>query len=383
MNKPGVYIHIPFCKKKCSYCDFYSMPEPDTDIIRDYCNSVVGEIDYEGKKHDGKIIYDTLYIGGGDPASIGNRLVRIIEAASIKFNLGKNAEITVESNPESMTFELSRELKKAGVNRISFGAQSADDNELAALGRTHSARDVQEAVYTAKSAGIRNISIDLILGIPYQTTKSLDCTLNFAKKLNIPHISAYILKLEKETALYANGIAKHCPDENAVSDIYLYTVNKLEEFGYAQYEISNFSKCSNTGQNFRSLHNLKYWRLSPYTGIGSAAHSFDGKARYSHSRNIKSYIKDPVKDKKCYDKNAGGLDEYILLSLRLADGLDCAKVQKIYGTDKRQLLSNAEDIIKSDHNGLLRINGDKIQLTPRGFLLSNMIINKMLECVKV
>ena len=379
MMNHGIYIHIPFCSTKCGYCDFYSLSlsclnnktKPDNDIIGLYHETIITEI----QNISNNIIADTLYIGGGTPTLLGGKLVNIIYAAKNRFSLSSNAEITVEANPDSVSLPLLCELSKAGVNRISFGLQSANENELHALGRTHTANDVENAVNTAKTAGINNISIDIMLGIPYQTQKSLNNTLDFIKKLGIQHISAYILKIEPGVPLAKESVLSHCPDDDTTSDLYLYTVKYLEKLSLKQYEISNFAI-----ENHKSRHNLKYWTLAPYIGIGVSAHSFDGKSRFTHSNDINSYIKNWKSDITCYDENAGGFDEYSMLSLRLATGLDCDIAEKNYGVNKNVLLKKAQDIYnKNRAEPLVELDGNTIKLTPKGFLVSNNIIKLLSE----
>lgn len=361
----GLYTHIPFCESKCTYCDFYSIT--DHSLKAEYAEAICREMESVFDNSPA----DTLYFGGGTPTTMGSDLLgRIISKAVSLYGL-KDAEITIEANPDTVTASMLSELREFGCNRISFGMQSADENELRVLGRAHTAEQVDSAVSLAKAAGFENISVDIMLGIPYQTVESLEHTIDFTHSLGVQHVSAYMLTVEAETPLAYSLHLPHCPDDEQTAELYLYTLSRLEAMGFSQYEISNFSL---TG--FESKHNLKYWLCQPYFGFGCAAHSFDGRFRYGHSRDIKAYLKHGADDRPYFDRNAGGWDEVLMLGLRLNRGVDLGNAEKNYAFDKNALLKQAE---KYSASGLMNISGDTISLTSKGFLVSNEILANLVD----
>lgn len=343
-EKAGLYIHIPFCRSKCPYCDFFSV-KYEKGAAQRYVRRVLAEFEnYEGA-------FDTVYFGGGTPGILEpEQIVRIIDGAKRCFAIDKNAEITVECNPSkdmARDFEL---YAKNGVNRISIGMQSAVDRERFALGRSAGRTQVAKAVEDAKRAGIQNISLDLMLGTPRQTLESLDFTFDFIEQTDVSHISAYMLKIEEGTKFFEMKNRLPLPDEDTVSDMYLKTVSALSAMGFAQYEISNFAK-----PGFESRHNLKYWRLIPYLGVGCAAYSFWQGRRFYYDRNFN----------KIDDGAGGDRTERIMLGLRLSEGIDKALLKD--GMYKK--------FVKM---GLMNETENKISLTAQGMLLSNVIISALL-----
>jgi oxygen-independent coproporphyrinogen-3 oxidase len=310
MKNTGIYIHIPFCRSKCPYCDFFSLT--NTQKARNYMESVNQHIALEGERNLCKV--DTLYIGGGTPSVVDAELL----AAAVKkvrecFKC-ELKEVTVECNPsdsESKFFDI---IASSGVNRISFGMQSAVESERKALGRRADAEKVKQAVKSAREAGIKNISLDLMIGIPNQTKDSLLKSIDFCAETEVQHISAYMLKLEKGTYFYNHADRLNLPDEDTTADLYLYTVEKAEELGFKQYEISNFAK-----EGYESLHNLKYWLLDDYIGIGAAAHSFIGSKRFYYPRDTDYFISG---GQMIFEGNGGDTSERIMLGLRLKRGID-------------------------------------------------------------
>ncbi|MCL2088748.1 MAG: radical SAM family heme chaperone HemW [Oscillospiraceae bacterium] len=355
--KSGIYVHVPFCAAKCRYCDFYSITWADSRLKEDYADAVMAEMD----RHEAEA--DTLYFGGGTPPLWGVSILRVIDKAYERFGLDC-AEITVEANPECT--ELIPELAKAGVNRISFGMQSSSAGELSALGRGHG-KDISSAVAAAKKAGISNISVDIMLGVPYQTRASLEQTLDRVKGYGITHVSAYILSLSENTPLYRSKDARRIPDDDTIADMYLMTADYLSAEGFAQYEISNFAK-----PGYECRHNLKYWNLEPYIGFGAAAHSFIANRRYAHSKDIEAYISNPADDLYCYDQNAGQADEFVMLQLRLAAGMDLDKAERLHGIRRDKIIAAVEGL-----EGLAAIKNGAVCLTPRGMLVSNGIIGQL------
>lgn len=363
VNPLGLYLHIPFCDGKCPYCDFYSVCDrSDADA---YTLALCSEME---RAADGRKTADTLYLGGGTPPLLGgDNLVRLIETARNCFSFA--GEATLEANPGSVDFKLLEQLRKAGYSRISFGMQSAVPQELAALGRRHTPQQAKQAVFLAKAAGFTNISADLMLGIPYQTRESLRQSLDFIAELEFSHLSAYLLKIEEGTPFAESKISVLCPEEDVVCDLYLDTVQALKEQGLAQYEISNFAK---PGMECR--HNLKYWRCEEYLGFGPAAHGYHAGRRYGHSRDLTSYLSAPESTVFQTEETPGSFAEYAMLRLRLTEGITLADVKERFGIDPETLRKRALPLEK---HGLLTVRDGRIALTPRGFLVSNEIIARL------
>ena len=339
----GLYFHIPFCRSKCPYCDFYSV-KYDKSQSEKYVDRLIDEI----KKYNGS--FDTIYFGGGTPSILEPELIgKIISASKSQFDIEKNVEITVECNPSK---NLERDFEKYaeyGVNRISLGMQSARNEERFALGRVAGKSEVAKAIGDAKKSGITNISLDVMLGTPKQTLNTLDETFEFIDKMNVTHISAYMLKIEENTKFFELKDRLELADEDIVAQMYLKTVDSLKSLGFNQYEISNFSKIG-----YESRHNLKYWELNEYLGIGATAHSFWGGKRFFYDKNF-SIIDDGI---------GGTEEERIMLGLRLNKGIDKSLIKK----DFSQLVKM----------GLIEDLGKKIALTPDGMLVSNTIINELI-----
>ncbi|MFZ2539303.1 MAG: radical SAM family heme chaperone HemW [Oscillospiraceae bacterium] len=362
----GLYVHIPFCVKKCPYCDFYSIVH-DNLLEDEYTKAIVCDmLNYTGKN----ITADTLYFGGGTPILMSsNNIALIIKTAKDVFDL--DGEITLEANPNSTTKTKLAELKLAGINRISFGMQSADQKELKALGRLHDLPQAIEAVNNAYEAGIENISVDIMLGTPFQTMASVQNTLEVITKLPISHISAYMLKVEEDTPYYQSDILQFCVDEDTLAEIYLNTIDILEQNSFSQYEISNFSKNA-----MESRHNLKYWRCEEYLGFGASAHSFIDNRRYFNENSVLKYIENKGLNSITTDDNAGGVDEYVMLGLRLSEGIDLDKIKAYNCIDFNKFILSAERFCEG---GYAKIVGQRLFLEKNGFLLSNHIISSLLQ----
>lgn len=357
-------MHIPFCRSKCPYCDFYSVRADDS-IKMQYVSALKNRISAEMSVLECKA--DTLYIGGGTPSVLGARKLSEIVKSASPF-LYSDAEITVECNPYALSADFFKELAQSGVNRISMGLQSANDGERRSLGRLSNAETVKNAVCNAQNAGINNISLDIMLGVPHQTEKTLSKTLDFCISLGVPHISAYILKLEEGTWFYKNQSSLALPDDDAVADFYLQTCDTLEKNGIMQYEISNFAK-----PDFESRHNLKYWHCEEYLGLGPAAHSFFNGKRFYFERDLNAFL---CGAKPVADGNGGDFTEYAMLRLRLSVGLLNSEVVKRFGH------SISDEIIKKSaffaDNGFMELSSDGLRLTKKGFLLSNSILAEIL-----
>lgn len=364
-DKLGLYIHIPFCKNKCAYCDFYS-GKADEKKYAEYLTQLKDKIKYWSDKTCKALT--SIYIGGGTPSVLGTeRLCYILSCVKKNFTVNKDAEITVEVNPDSGKDLDYSVLNEYGVNRISVGMQSADESELWALGRIHSLDDVIITVNKAKDSGINNISLDLMLGIPFQTKESLKKSIDFCARLGVTHISSYILKIEEGTQFYKNKSSLPFQGDDAQAELYLTAVDYLKSLGYEQYEISNFSK-----PGFESRHNTSYWKLDEYIGIGPSAHSFFNGKRFFYERDFRSFA-----DNRIIDGGDGGdEEEFIMLSLRLKSGLDFNEYQNRYHKPlPERVIKTAEKYI---NYGLMEKNLSTVRLTPRGFLVSNVIISELI-----
>ncbi len=362
----GIYIHIPFCKTKCPYCDFYSF-RPDETQKDSYLKAVL--LCLENYKSQIKNEIDTIYFGGGTPSFFGGeRISEVISYIRNNYRLAE-PEITVECNPSSVNEKLVILLKKAGVNRISMGMQSAVTRERRALGRLSDKEMVKHCVELFKKHGIDNISLDLMLGVPYQTRDSIDESIDFMLKCDIKHISAYMLKIEEDTPFFKMQDTLDLPDEDTVCELYLHTVKKLSAKGFLQYEISNFSK-----PGFESRHNLKYWHCEEYLGIGPSAHSFINGKRFYFERDFDSFISCL---KAVPDGDGGSEEEYIMLALRLSEGLQNKRFRARFGKDLDKSIFKKAEIFQNQ--GLLTISNEEIKLNEKGFLLSNTIISRLID----
>lgn len=340
----GLYIHIPFCFSKCPYCDFYSTKYTPT-AADDFAEKLGGQMqDYTGS-------FDTVYFGGGTPSILEPQvLTGILQAVRDHFAIDPAAEITVECNPSKDLTGDMEQYAAAGINRVSIGMQSAVDRERFALGRRAGSGEVARTVAAAKAAGITNISLDVMLGTPKQTPDSLEETFAFIARMQVTHISAYLLKIEPGTPFDRLQAKLALPEEDTVCQMYLQTVERLGQLGFAQYEISNFAR-----PGYESRHNLKYWLLEPYLGLGPSAHSLWNGRRFYFDR-----------DWTWQDEGPGGdREEQILLGLRLNRGIP-------------------EDWLTRDPvpyiaGGFMRRANGRISLTPRGMLVSNTILAELLD----
>lgn len=365
----GLYVHVPFCAKKCDYCDFYSFRPTDAQMDA-YRDAVIRAFARYANRQD--LCFDTVYFGGGTPSFFGaKRLTALLDAAKEQFTVTSDAQITVECNPSSVTRPDMQRLAAAGVNRISMGVQSAVDAERRLLGRASTRAQVSSAVDAVRESGIDNLSLDLMLGIPAQTRASLEESLKFLTALGVPHVSAYLLKVEDGTPLAAKKDALPLPDEDAVCDFYLHTVETLARRGLMQYEVSNFAR-----PGFESRHNLHYWRDEEYLGVGPAAHSFLGGKRFFYPRDFDAFLRgDAPKD----DGDGGDEAEFCMLRLRLTAGLsDSAFFARYRKHLPRSLFDTARMF---EQHGLLTVQNDTLALTPQGFLLSNRVIGTLVEAL--
>lgn len=358
MNK-GLYIHIPFCLSKCPYCDFYSVAY-DSDTAKRYKDAVIRNLRYYLSQND-MLRFDTVYFGGGTPILLWREICDITD--EIQPYIASGTEITVEANPCCTNENALRSLKRHNVNRVSFGLQSGIDNELKALGRRHNSKVGADAVKMAYKAGFDNISGDIMLGIPFQTSDSLIETINYMTFLPLSHISAYMLKIEPGTPYAKKQLT--LPDDDGYANIYLETVSRLAEKGYKQYEISNFAK-----PGMESRHNLRYWRCEEYLGIGPAAHSYFNGERFAVGRDLKAFIESEVQPAVITERECGDYEEWAMLKLRLCEGLDFKTAEERFGISKEDILKKC--ILIPDK--LYTADDKAIRLTPEGFLVSNAVI---------
>ena len=371
----GIYIHVPFCRSKCQYCDFYSLPSKDESLMDQYMTAVCQHIREAGALAPGYRV-DTVYFGGGTPTFFGaDGMATILSAIRRSFDVALEAEITFEANPDSVTPKLLRRLKAEGFNRVSLGIQNDDDELLRKLGRAHTYAQAVQAVQRIRQAGFRNLSLDLMYGLPGQSLAAWERTVQHVLTLNPEHISCYGLKIEQGTPMYDYRDYLNLPDDDAQADMYLAAVRLLEERGYKQYEISNFAK---RGQV--SNHNLKYWTGGEYLGFGPDASSdFAGK-RFAIVRDVYSYISairagsTVIADvQEVPTRERAG--EYLMMRLRTTQGIGAEEYEKHYLLPFAPL----EQILRENaKHGLARETAGRWSLTPEGFLVSNSIISDLL-----
>ena len=372
----GLYVHIPFCRSKCAYCDFYSLPHRE-DQFKRYAAALERHLTQTAPSAAHHQV-DTIYFGGGTPALLGHRLLLdILDTIARKYDVAKDAEITLEANPESaQDWRELRKLRRGGFNRLSLGAQSSDDEILRAIGRIHTWDQVESAVAAARRAKWDNLSLDLIYGLPGQTMGSWQDTVEKALALRPEHLSCYGLKVEEGTPLWERRDTAGLPDDDAQADMYLWMVERLDEAGYGQYEISNFAR-----SGMASRHNRKYWTLSEYAGFGPGTHSDFGEVRYAYGRDLGAYLEgveqDTLRVSEAETLPLRGRDtEYIMLSLRTAEGISRYVFEHTY----RQRFAPLEQTFrKYEALGCARRTDRGWALTPKGYLLSNTIITDLWE----
>ena len=375
MKKPlGLYLHIPFCKSKCAYCDFYSLPHSEEKMDA-YTAALIRHLE-EVAPRCAAHTAATVYFGGGTPGYLGEkRLTKLLKTVKKRYHVAAGAEITLEANPDSAgDWKTLRALRRAGFNRVSLGVQAADDALLRRIGRVHTWDQVLSSVAAARMAGFDNLSLDLIYGLPGQTMAAWQDTLRAAAALETQHISCYGLKVEPGTPLWQQRESADIPDDDAQADMYLWTVDYLEKQGYAQYEISNFAR-----PGYESRHNLKYWTLGEYAGFGPGAHSDMGGVRFAYERDLDGYIAGELRLSEMEEIAPLDRDlEYIMLSLRTVQGIDSAYFQRQF----RQKFQPMEELLAQyEVHGLAARTERGWRLTPRGFFVSNAIIVSLQEAV--
>lgn len=354
----GIYIHIPYCMSKCRYCDFHSRGASRT-VPDEYVQAVVRRLaDFAPARPD------TVYFGGGTPSLLTpQQLCRLIDAADPK----QDAEITLEANPETVDLDTLQGFRTAGANRLSLGVQTAFDDSLRRLGRLHTAQQSRQALRLAHQAGFDNISGDIMLALPSYTTQEFDQTLRLMQEEGVSHISSYLLKIEPGTSFFRTP-PENLPSEDEAADFYLYSVQQLEQAGYAQYEISNFALPQK-----ESRHNLLYWNCDDYLGIGPAAHSCMQGVRYAFGRDTAAFIDGTASWEKTGVCNA---EDYVMLQLRLNSGLDLHELSARYGLS---LASKMPFLRQCVQHGLAKIEGERVSLTPQGMLVQNAILGQLLD----
>lgn len=356
MSHAGIYIHVPFCRQKCPYCNFYSVPVSET-LMEQYTEAVCRNL----RSYANDVSVDSVYFGGGTPSVLSCRqLCQILDTVGTCFSLAADTEVTLECNPATLTRAEMQALRRAGYNRISFGVQSLSPRELQLLGRIHSAETAVMAVEEAALAEFTNISCDVMLALPGQTAEVLTETLTKLVQLPIQHVSAYLLKIESGTPFAE--MAADCPEEDQAADLYLLTTELLEQAGFLQYEVSNYARAG-----FESRHNCKYWTCVPYLGIGPSAHSCWNGVRFSVPASVSDFLQRQRQLTVTEDASACGMDEKIMLGMRLKKGVPAAWLP-----GKRAFLEKLCDA------GYLEWRDDRVCFTPKGFLVSNTILAQLL-----
>lgn len=366
----GLYIHIPFCVKKCEYCDFLSGPASE-ETKRRYVKALIKEI-FSNRDLGLEYLVKTIFIGGGTPSSIDGMFIgEILETVREVFRVSDDVEISIEANPGTVNEDKLEEYKKAGINRISFGLQSADNRELKLLGRIHSYEEFEENYLLARKLGFENINVDLISALPGQTMEQWLSTLKKVTMLNPEHISAYSLILEEGTPFFER-YSEEDQDDNLDRMIYSKTREVLEEAGYYRYEISNYAR-----PGFACRHNSSYWTRTDYIGLGLGASSLFNNIRFHNEENMERYIENSHdrnrirKDIEYLDKKKQ-MEEFMFLGLRMTEGIQRNKFKELFGEDIENIYRDV--LKKSFDEGLLMDEHNHIFLTERGLDLSNVVM---------
>ncbi|MBO5883717.1 MAG: radical SAM family heme chaperone HemW [Clostridia bacterium] len=367
----GIYLHIPFCLRKCNYCDFCSFPKREEDMSL-YVSELCRRLEAYAKDASDHTV-DTIYFGGGTPTLLPIELFeKIFESIWKKYHIAKNVEVSCECNPASCTAEYISSLHVLGFNRMSIGLQSTSDEELRILGRAHSYSDFLSTFEAARRAGFSNISADLMYALPSQSISSFKRSLEELTSLCPEHISAYGLKIEEGTPFFEKVDSLSLPDEEEQAEMYLLLSSFLHDRGYEKYEISNFSH-----KGMESKHNLKYWSGEEYLGFGVAAHSFFGGERFGNSRDMEGFLagKDIVAE-RYRSSETEQRDEYVMLSLRLAKGLDLGDFKSRFGVDFLSEHPNVRSYIDGD---FMSMTDGRIKFTDKGFFVSNYILSELID----
>ena len=373
MEELGIYIHIPFCKQKCFYCDFCSFANKN-EMQEKYVETVINEI--KNITHKEKYTVTTIYLGGGTPSILNpNYIKNILQEIKSSFEILDDAEITIEINPGTVNEEKLKRYKEYGINRLSIGLQSANDKILKNIGRIHDYKQFEETFFYARKCGFKNINVDLMIGLPTQAIEDVKQTLEKIIQKNPEHISVYSLIIEEGTIIekLINENKLQLPDEETERIMYWTVVNELKENGYNQYEISNFSK-----KTYESKHNTNCWKQKQYIGLGTSAHSYLNKKRYSNTNNIKEYIKNIQENN--ISKNItiheeqteeSTMNEYMLLGLRMIQGININEFKQKFKIDPT--IKYKEILEKLQKENLIQITETSIKLTKQGIDFGNIV----------
>lgn len=368
----GVYVHIPFCIRKCNYCDFPSYPGMEA-FFADYADAVCREIESAGRKYTNRKV-DSVFFGGGTPSVLPvNCISSIFNALSESFEIKKNAEITIEVNPGTVTHEKAYAYKELGINRISIGLQSASNTLLKFMGRIHTEEMFEDCVDLVKKCGFSNINADIIFGIPTQTMEDWRKTVELLIRKGVTHVSCYSLMIEENTPWDEMKKRGELPptDEDLEREMYYWVIERLKDSGFVHYEISNFSK-----PGYQCRHNIKYWTDKPYLGFGAAAHSYIDNKRFSNTENVPEYI-NRIKSGQStvvineYIDQEGKLSERFILGLRLIDGVDLQSLEQEFGSEALQKYYPKIEMLQQKN--LLHTENGMLKLTKLGLDFANQV----------
>ena len=365
----GVYLHIPYCKSRCSYCDFATDVYRSEEAVERYVTALCSEI--RNSQNEIQDSTDTIYFGGGTPSLLTPKQIeRILKDVNNAFMIVGNAEITMEMNPATVTAESLARYRSLGVNRASFGVQTFNDRHLKLLARGHDANDARQTFRLLRAIGFGNISFDLIAGLPGQTIDDWKRNLDEAVSMQPEHLSLYLLEIHEGTPLaeQIRSGRRPLPDEDVGAEMYELMIDRLEAAGYQQYEISNFAK-----PGFESRHNTKYWRLEPVYGFGVSAHSFDGRNRYANERDTATYVSaiESTQVAQAFREEINAASEFVFLGLRLNRGIDLAEYEQRFGHDLLERYAKEINSLKA--NGLIENGSGVVHLTRKGMLFSNEV----------
>lgn len=373
MEELGIYIHIPFCKQKCFYCDFCSFANKN-EMQGKYVETVINEI--KNITHKEKYTVTTIYLGGGTPSILNPDYIKsILQEIKSSFEILDDAEITIEINPGTVNEEKLKKYKEYGINRLSIGLQSANDKILKKIGRIHDYKQFEETFFYARKCGFKNINVDLMIGLPTQAVEDVKQTLEKIIQKNPEHISVYSLIIEEGTIIekLINENKLQLPDEETERIMYWTVVNELKENGYNQYEISNFSK-----KTYESKHNTNCWKQKQYIGLGTSAHSYLNKKRYSNTNNIEEYIKNIQesnisKNITIHEEQTeeSTMNEYMLLGLRMIQGININEFKQKFKIDPT--IKYKEILEKLQKENLIQITKTSIKLTKQGINFGNIV----------
>ena len=371
----GIYIHIPFCETKCNYCHFVTRPMQSA-TAEHYRDALLKELEVKSSAGCEREPADSVYFGGGTPSVVPTgHIDEFLSSCRNSFDISPESEITLEANPGSLADAKVDAYRAAGINRVSLGAQSLDDDELVSIGRDHTGEQIEDSVRLLRRGGIRNISLDLMLGLPGQNAAQWSANLDRVASMMPGHISVYMLDLHEKSPLY-HLVAKgrhRLPDDDEVADLYLLTIDRLSSLGYGQYEISNFAL-----PGHESRHNLKYWKRRPVLGFGVGSHSFDGCDRYANYSGLGEYLRAIGERGSAVEwrrpvRAPEDLEETLFLGLRLNEGLDWERLRSTFGAER--VAPFEATLQEMTSRGLLVWADSVVRLTRAGMLLSNEIFS--------